>query len=243
MRLTTFINENIITESINDKGILKCCFMAGNAGAGKSYTISKITDGTITPRIINVDKWIEHLRVEYDTPGHNKAKSLTMVDCYNYINSMLPIFVDSTSTDSSSTIRKSNLLEDLGYDISMIFVKTSLETSLKRVEDRNKQGKRIVSLAAAKEYYLKAMEIKEYLKAKFPVYMELNNDDGELTNDVVLKAYNRMGFFFNSPVKNPIGSNIISTMKEKGWKYLTDGIYSKPELKSKVSQWYRSRGV
>jgi predicted ABC-type ATPase len=246
MRLGNFITENVITESINDKGILKACFMAGNAGAGKSYTLSKITDGAIAPRVVNVDKWIEHFNAEYETPLHDKSKKLTRVDAYNYINSMLPLFVDSTSTNTNSTVRKMYMLHDLGYDTAMIFVNTSLETSLKRVEIRNKQinkktGKptRIVPLDKVEEYYYKAQQAKDFLKSKFEVYMEVNNNDGDLTDEVVLKAYNRMSFFFNSPVKNRKGNNIIETMTENGWKYLTDGIYSEEKLKKIISGWYR----
>ena len=62
-RLKTYIQEDIISEGINDKGIFKACFMAGTPGSGKSYVISKISDGAIEPRIVNSDKMTEFLKV------------------------------------------------------------------------------------------------------------------------------------------------------------------------------------
>ena len=52
MRLENYL----ISEGINDKGIFKACFMCGHPGAGKSYTLTKIKSGIIEPRIVNIDK-------------------------------------------------------------------------------------------------------------------------------------------------------------------------------------------
>ena len=55
----------LITEGINDKGIFKACFMGSNPAAGKSYTISKISSGLISPRIVNTYKMTEFLAKKY----------------------------------------------------------------------------------------------------------------------------------------------------------------------------------
>jgi hypothetical protein len=70
--------------------------------------------------------------------------------------------------------------------------------------------------------------------------MEVKNDVGELTDDVILKAFKKMEFFYDSPVKNPIGQQNVQRMRENGWKYLTPNIYTMGELKQMTSQWYRS---
>lgn len=240
MRFDTFINEDKLTESIEDRGIFKAIMMAGQSGAGKSYSYSKIKSGAIEPRVVNVDTWIEHFRAEYDTPAHHKAKLLTKNQFYQYVNSLLPLLIDSTSTDPVGVLKRYSILESLGYDIGMIFINVSLETSMSRVELRNQQGKRIVPLHKAKEYYEKAVEVKGFLKGKFPFFIEINNDPGELTDDVVLKAFKKVSYFYDTSVKNPVGQKTIATMMENGWKYLTPDVYTESELKSIVSEYYRS---
>jgi len=61
------LQQFIINESINDKGILKSVFMGGTPGAGKSYVLKKITDGNVNPRIVNTDTWTEFLKVGKDS--------------------------------------------------------------------------------------------------------------------------------------------------------------------------------
>lgn len=240
MKLQNYIKEHIITESINDKGILKACFMGGNPGAGKTYTITKVNDGALMPRVVSVDKWGEFLHLDYEKPEFTRAQTLTENEVFLYVNSMLPIIVDTTSTSTHGVVRRRSILERLGYDTAIIYVQTSLETSIERVLKRNKEGKRIVTVERVKDYFEKAMQIKAFLKHAFKLFMEVNNDTDEFTDDMVIKAYNRVSYFFNAPVKNRVGQNIIEVMRENGWKYLTDGIYSKQELKQKVENWYRS---
>ena len=221
--------------------------MAGNAGAGKSYVITKIKSGQIEPRIVNVDVWIEYYTKQlksagitgsiYDTPHHDKSKKLTVNQLYLYINSMLPLWIDSTSTDPLGVVKRYSILESLGYDIAMVFVQTSLETSLERAANRNE---RVVPPDKVKEYYEKAMEVKDFLKGRFPLFMVVNNDTGELTDEVVTKAFKKMLFFFDSPLQNPVGKRTIDLMKDNKWKYLTPDVYSDSELKGIVNSWYRS---
>lgn len=52
-RLYEFLKS--LNEGINDKGIFKAAFMSGSSAAGKSYVISRITSGSIEPRIVNTD--------------------------------------------------------------------------------------------------------------------------------------------------------------------------------------------
>lgn len=237
MKFETFINDNIITESIEDKGIFKAAFFGGQSGAGKSYVLKKITSGQIEPRIVNVDTWIEHLHAEYDTPEHNKSKILTMSQLYLYVNSCLPLFIDSTSTNQLQVIKRYNILENIGYDLAMVWINVSLETSLNRVKIRNEKGLRIVPLAAAEKYYYKSLEVKSFLKNKFPIFYEIDNDDGKLTDDIVIEAFRKLTGFFNSPITNPIGIENVNKMKASGYKYLSE-LISEQKLKSIMRDWY-----
>lgn len=55
MKFNEWLNNELLTEGINDKGIFKCLFLAGSSASGKSYVLKKIKDGQIEPRIVNTD--------------------------------------------------------------------------------------------------------------------------------------------------------------------------------------------
>lgn len=96
------LEKLLINESIEDKGILKSCFMSGTPGAGKSFVISKIKSGSIEPRIVNTDKFTEfianYLNIDVsNVSGKNwhyfesDIKRLTSSQLALYINSLLPL--------------------------------------------------------------------------------------------------------------------------------------------------------
>ena len=139
-----------INESIEDKGILKACFMAGTPGAGKTYTISKVKSGQIEPRMVNTDKWTEFIAQQFGmTPNdiakdwrayQAKIKSLSVNQLALYINSLLPLWIDGTSSKPQSVFRRQGILKSIGYDTAMIWVDTNIETAIKR----NAQSERSV---------------------------------------------------------------------------------------------------
>jgi len=227
-----------IAESIEDKGIFKAIFLAGAPGAGKSYVLSKISDGVLQPRIVNTDKFTEYFGItdpmEKSPEILDKVETLTEQQLYLYLNSLLPLFVDSTSSHSKNIIKRNGILQSLGYDTGMVFINTSLETTLKRIEQR----KRKVSKEWAKMAYEKINEAKEFYQAHFPLFYEVDNNEGELTNISILKAYKKIRNFYTSPIQNPEGVRDSQIMRNKGWKYLTDGLIDEPYLKKLISVWY-----
>lgn len=236
MRLEDWIEEEVITESVLDRGVFKAVFMGGSAGSGKSYVLKKIKSGSIEPRIVNVDVFIEKFGNYSYTDFYDRSKHLTVNQLTLYIDSCLPLFIDITSTDPTNTVKRYNILENLGYDMAIVFVNTSLETAI----ERNRQRKRVIPDELVQDYHDKAQKMKGFLRTKFPLFLEIKNDTGELTDDVILRAFKKMEFFYDSPVKNPIGQQYLQRMRENGWKYLTPNIFTMGELKQMTSQWYRS---
>jgi predicted kinase len=230
MKFGTYL---LLTESIQDKGILKAIFMGGSPLSGKSYITSKIGPSDIGPRIVNTDKAFEFFGNNPDKM--DRTKQLTKKQLALYINSLLPIFVDGTSANPNALIRRVGLLESIGYDTGFIFVNTPLETSLKRLNQRERK----VPEDVIKDMYVSTQKLKDFFKDKFNFFMEINNDDNELTDDVILKAYKKTEAFFNSGVSNPLGRELIAKMKENKWKYLTDGIYTLDFLQRLTETWYR----
>ena len=231
--------KQFLTEGINDKGIFKAIIMAGTAGSGKSFVISKIKSGQIEPRIVNTDTWTEFLKAygnEKWKEYQEKIKLLTTEQLMLYLNSMLPLWIDGTSANPPNTLKRTGILKSLGYDVGMVWVDTSLETSLKRAEKRE----RPVEPQFIKDMYKKIQGFKDYYKSEYKFFVSIKNDDGELTDKIILKAFRKTTGFFNSPVKNPIGQTKIEEMKKSGHKYLIDNDnYTMKDLKKLVTAWYR----
>lgn len=222
-----------------DKGILKACFMGGLPAAGKSYSISVITSGQIEPRVVNTDKYVEFLKafnIDAWEGVKDKVKRLTKNQLAMNLNSLLPLWVDGTSSNPSSLLRRKGILSSIGYDTAMVWVETSLETSLERAKKR----KREVPEEFIRQVYEKSQSLKPYYQKEFRTFLTINNDDGELTDKVILKAYKKMNSFFNSPIQNPIGTRLVDNMREQGHKYLVDTKhYDMNFIKKLVSTWYK----
>ncbi len=227
-------NESLLNESINDRGLYKAVFTAGSPGAGKSYTISKIKSGQIEPRIVNVDKWTEFLNIHDIYSVYNKSKRLSVNQFTHYVNGVLPLFIDTTGVIIELLRKRVNIIEKLGYDVALVFVNTSLETALRRAEKRTRK----VDPDAVKEYYEKSLQFKNDIKSFFSFSIEINNDDGELTDEVITKAFKKISYFYDTDVENPVGKKNLQLMRENNWKYLDPNIMTLGEIRSELSNWY-----
>lgn len=239
-------DDFLLMESINDKGIYKALFVIGSAGAGKSYTINKL-QGTISPKIVNTDRFLEFYAKKiavkstsenWRTLFRDKSKQTTSLMTYNYINGMLPLFIDSTSNNVENIISRAAVLESIGYDVGYIFVNTDIETALKRVSERN-NGVREVDLDFVKTTHEKVTNDVEFLKNKGSFFLDIDNSEGELNDEILQNAFKKAQGFFNEPLKNPIGKRNVIKLQDEKEKYLIPLIYSEDELNRKVERWYK----
>jgi predicted ABC-type ATPase len=238
--------KQFVAELINDRGILKAVFVIGLPGAGKSYTISKIR-GPVSPVVVNTDKSIEFLSKKMDIEvnrdtWHNfadKSAAMTKEQLTQYVNGMLPLFVDGTSNDVSNILNRIGILESLGYDVGVVFVSASLGTAMKRAAERAKSTGRHVDEDFIKRVHEQNEENKEYLANKVGFFKEVENDTDQLTDQVLLQAYKSVQSFFDRPVENPVGKRTLDKMKEYKAKYLAPDIYSIDVIKKKIESWYR----
>jgi tRNA uridine 5-carbamoylmethylation protein Kti12 len=230
--------NNFITEGIEDKGILKAVFLAGHPGAGKTYTLSKVKSGQIEPRIVNTDKMFPFYKDQWSTEWgkiRDNVKQVTKNQLAGYINSLLPLAIDGTSSNPSNIMRRRGILESFGYDTMMIFVNTSLETAIERASKRERK----VDPEVIKRAYDRMQIMKEFYRTKFDYFMEIDNDEGQLTDNVIKKAFNKVSSFYNSGTTSPIGRNIINKLRENKRKYLAPTLYTMDELKNAVGGWYK----
>jgi hypothetical protein len=235
--------SDYLSESINDKGIFKAVFFAGSPGAGKSYVSKQITSGGVAPRLVNTDKAYEHLvhaaGAQFSGTADeyvDKAMQLTQTSLVNYINGVLPLYIDGTSNSPSSLFQRMGILESFGYDVGMVFINTDLDVALDRAASRE----RFVPPDFIKSVHAKVNKNKSFYASKFGRnFVEITNN-GELTDEVILGGYRKMSSFFSSPIQSPIGQDLKERMVADRQQYLAPNYFSIEQIQKKVSVWYNS---
>lgn len=239
--------KQYIEESVNDKGIFKALFVVGIPGAGKSYTIKQL-NGTISPKVINTDKATEFLSKKFDMPSNSttwrtffrdRTKPLTTNMLTNYMNSVLPLFIDGTSNDTGNIFNRAGILESMGYDVGMVFINTSLDVAKERAVRRGAEIDRHVSMDFIEEVHRLSEENKTYFKSKFKFFKEVSNNPGELDDKAIMQIYRQVAGFYNEPIENPVGKRALQKLLDSKEKYLVPEILSDDALKKKVAAWYR----
>jgi shikimate kinase len=140
--------EQFIKEGVYDPNIFKAVFMAGGPGSGKSYIAGKSTGG-LGLKIINSDDAFERFLTreglslkmpESETAARDveraRAKKVTASKKFYAIQGRLGIIIDGTGHVYDKVAKQAVMLQQLGYETSMVFVNTSLEVALARNEQR-----------------------------------------------------------------------------------------------------------
>lgn len=240
-----------LCEGINDKGIFKAIFLAGLPGSGKSYTISKITSGSIQPRIVNTDKMLHLLSGLNNVPLSkefreenkelfrstlDKSKILTMNQLYSYIDGMLPLIIDGTGNNMSNLLHRVGILESVGYDVGMVYVNTPVEMALQRAAGRARH----VPPEFIRDVDEALLANKKFYSRKFHYFIEVDNDRDNIDDSVFLTAFKRVTSFFSKPVENPIGIKNINTLHKNGLKYLHDlSDFDDDIIQKKTDGWFK----
>lgn len=146
--IINFTEYTKITESLNDKHIFKAIFIIGAPGSGKSEFTKYFRDEF---KIINVDApTIYNLKLaqldldmtkiddEIINTIRTKSKKQANALYKNCINNMLPLVLDCTGRSMYKIKNQNDILTKYGYDTYMIFINTTLETSLARDKSRNR---------------------------------------------------------------------------------------------------------
>jgi dephospho-CoA kinase len=183
IKLRTLLNE------INGEGP-KAIFMAGPAGAGKSYILEQLNIEDFTT--INVDDDFEELlKQEFgDDINFSKmspeqlskaakfmgtARKTTKEKEIAAIESLQNIVIDGTGATSDPLLNKKAELEALGYKTFMILIYVSPMTSLKQNSER---GRSLVTSAVLSSWKGVASNIALY-RDKFGSNIVIINNDPE----------------------------------------------------------------
>ena len=137
-----------LLEGIYDPNIFKAVFLAGGPGSGKSFVVGR-TLGGLGLKIINSDepfeRYLKKAGLSMRMPDseqaardieRSRAKKVTAAKKGHALDSRLGIVIDGTGKDYDKLTSQATQLKQIGYDVSMVFVNTSLETALKRNEMR-----------------------------------------------------------------------------------------------------------
>lgn len=202
-----------------------------------TYVLRKVKSGSIEPRWVNTDKVFPLFKEWWDKDWpkiSEKVKTINKDQLANYINSLLPLAVDGTANSVTNVMKRKYIVESFGYDTMMIFVNTSLETALERASKRP----RPVEQEFIRKVYDNISKHKQYYRAKFDDFIEVKNDDYELTDETILKTFKHASSFYMQPIQNPIGKEIKDKMIKNGWKYLNPNITDMKQIKDRLEGWY-----
>ena len=206
-----------LQEGLYDPNIFKAFFMAGGPGSGKSYVVKKSTGGTGL-KIVNSDdafeKMLKKAGLSLKMPDdeliprdkiRDKAKALTDKRRRNYVEGRLGLVIDGTGKDYNKITTQASDLKQIGYDVHMIFVNTSLDTALERNKKRARSVPESIVIKSWKEVQANIGKFSQLFKRNFVV---VDNNDSE--EDVMTPVYKQVMSLAKSKITNHLGKQWIS---------------------------------
>ena len=205
-----------LQEGVYDPNILKAFFLAGGPGSGKSYVVKRGTGG-LGLKIVNSDdvfeKYLKDAGLSMKMPKSEeeprdklraRAKKVTAARQANYLEGRLGLIIDGTGKDYDKIAKQATQLKQLGYDVHMIFVNTSLETALERNAKRDRTVPASIATKSWKTVQSNMGKFSQYFRQNFIVVD--NNDSDE---DVMGPVYKQVMSLAKKKVQNKTGLNWI----------------------------------
>jgi len=138
-------------EGPHDPYTYKAIFFAGSPGSGKTYVARKLAGAFQGLKQVNMDNWFKRLMTKKNLswkmpPGEEperekqrqRSKELVAKQQQQYAEGGLGLLIDSTGRIYDTVARIKQELENTGYETTMIFVNTDLETALRRNKSRER---------------------------------------------------------------------------------------------------------
>ena len=224
--------QYFLKEGINDPGIFKAVFMAGGPGSGKSFISGKTGLTSMGLRVINSDDVFEAnlKKVGMDATPENiwtdkgqairvSSKALTDKKQEISLEGRLGLLIDGTGKDVAKIKVQRAGLERLGYDTMMIFVNTTLDTSVSRdkMRDRTVGEKGVTKMWSEVQNNIGAFQ-RMFGAKRFIV---VDNTEGKDFKKETLVAYRLASKFVNAAPESHIAKKWIeSEKKSRGIKTL-----------------------
>ena len=217
-----------LQEGLQDPNIFKAFFLAGGPGSGKSYVVRSTTGGTGL-RIVNSDDLFEKYlkdagfdmdmstkKAEREAEERDKmrkrAKQLTKKRQANYLEGRIGLIIDGTGKDYEKIAKQATQLKQLGYDVHMIFVNTSLDTALERNAKRERTVPEDVAVKSWNAVQRNIGKFSQYFRQNFVVVDNNNSEE-----DVMTPVFKQIKGLLKKPVKSPIAREwVTQEMKRRG---------------------------
>ena len=203
-----------LQEGVYDPNIFKAFFVAGGPGSGKSFVVRKTTGG-LGMKVVNSDDVFEKL---LDKEGLSKkmpesereprdivrakAKRLTAKKQENFVEGRLGLIIDGTGKDYDKITRQATKLKQLGYDVHMIFVNTSLDVALERNAKRSRTVPESVAIKSWNNVQRNIGKFSQYFRQNFVVVD--NNDELENDGMVLNSVFKQIRPLANKKIYNKI---------------------------------------
>ena len=217
-------NFNELQEGLQDPNIFKAFFLAGGPGSGKSYVVRKTTGGTGL-RVVNSDDAFETMLKkaglslkmpdEEQVPRdavRDRAKRVTAKRQEGYLDGRIGLIIDGTGREYDKIAKQATELKQLGYDVHMIFVNTSLDVALERNAQRDRSVPEPIAVKSWKDVQSNIGKFSQYFRANFVVV-----DNNNATEDVFVQVFKQIKGLLKKKVRNPAAHQWISMeMKRRG---------------------------
>ena len=203
-----------LQEGVYDPNIFKAFFVAGGPGSGKSFVVRKTTGG-LGMKVVNSDDIFEKL---LDKEGLSKkmpesekeprdvvrakAKRLTSAKKANFVEGRLGLIIDGTGKDYDKIARQATKLKQLGYDVHMIFVNTSLDVALARNAKRARTVPESVAIKSWNDVQRNIGKFSQYFRQNFVVVD--NNDAKENDGMIFNSVFKQIKSLANKRIYNKI---------------------------------------
>ena len=211
-----------LQEGVYDPNIFKAFFLAGGPGSGKSYVVRRTTGG-MGMKIVNSDDIFEKL---LDKEGLSKkmpesekeprdivrakAKRLTSAKKANYLEGRLGLIIDGTGKDYDKIAGQATKLKQIGYDVHMIFVNTSLDVALERNQKRERTVPESITIKSWNDVQRNIGKFSQYFRQNFIVV-----DNNEANEDVFTKVFKQIKSLVRKKVSNPVAKMWIASELDK----------------------------
>ena len=207
-----------LQEGVYDPNIFKAIFLAGGPGSGKSYVVRKTTGG-LGMKIVNSDDIYEKMLNDagleatpediYSDEGQEirgRAKAVTKRMQGNFLDGRLGLIIDGTGKDYDKIAKQVAGLKGIGYECSMIFVNTSLDTA----QERNKQRKRTLPEKEVETMWNGVQQNMGKFQRLFGASNMIIVDNNDAGEDVFNKVWKRIAMLIRKKVSNPTAKRWIS---------------------------------
>ena len=198
--------QQYITEGVYDPSIFKAFFLAGGPGSGKSFVSYSALSG-MGLKVINSDNVFtaalkkEHMSLNFAAYDSNeiekrdkirsKSKQVAGMQLKLALEGRLGLILDSTARNVERIQQEAKWMRDIGYDIHMVFVNTSLEVALDRNRNRPRKLPDAVVITSHKQVQKNLGRLQRIFGDRNFLIVD-NNENREDVNPIVHKRIRSM---------------------------------------------------